>query len=70
MKTKMMMLCLVLGSWGAYAQHDHAKKSDDKMDQSMVMFKDAKLGTAYEHYLHLKNALVASSMDDAKMGAL
>ena len=70
MKTKMMMLCLVLGSWGAYAQHDHAKKSDDKMDQSMVMFKDAKLGTAYEHYLHLKNALVVSSMDDAKKGAL
>ena len=69
MKTKMMMLCLVLGSWGAYAQHDHAKKSDDKMDQSMVMFKDAKLGTAYEHYTHLKDALVASKWDEAKKGA-
>lgn len=24
MKTTMMMLCLVLGGWGAFAQHDHA----------------------------------------------
>ena len=69
MKTKMITLCLVLASWGAFAQHDHAKKGDDKMDQSMVMFKDAKLGTAYEHYLHLKDALVASNSDDAKKGA-
>ena len=69
MKTKTMMLCLVLGSWGAFAQHDHAKKSDDKMDQSMAMFKDAKLGKAYEHYTHLKNALVASELDEVKKGA-
>lgn len=60
MKTKMMMLCLVLGSWGAFAQ---------KMDQDMAMFKDAKLGTAYEHYIHVKNALVASKTDEAKKGA-
>lgn len=64
-----MMLCLVLGSWGAFAQHDHAKKSDEKMDQSMAMFKDAKLGTAYEHYIHVKDALVASNSDEAKKGA-
>ena len=30
MKTKMMTLCLVLGSWGAFAQHDHAKQGDQK----------------------------------------
>ena len=35
----------------------------------MVMFKDAKLGTAYEHYTHLKDALVASKWDEAKKGA-
>jgi hypothetical protein len=69
MKTKLMMLYLVLGSWGAFAQHDHAKKSDEKMDQSMAMFKDAKLGTAYEHYIHVKDALVASSASDAKKAA-
>jgi len=64
MKTKMMMLCLVLGSWGALAQKD-----DKKMDQDMAMFKDTKLGTAYEHYLHVKDALVASKSDEAKKGA-
>ncbi len=70
MKTKMMTLCLVLGSWVANAQNDHAAMKDDKkMDQNMAMFKDAKLGIAYEHYVHLKDALVASKADDAKMGA-
>ena len=70
MKTKMMTLCLVLGSWGAFAQHDHAAKNEDKkMDQNMAIFKDAKLGTAYEHYLHVKDALVASKSDEAKKGA-
>ncbi len=39
------------------------------MDQNMAVFKDAKLGTAYEHYVHLKDALVASKADEAKMGA-
>lgn len=63
MKTKMIMLCLVLGSWGAYAQHDK------KMDQSTAMFKDAKLGAAYEHYIHLKDALVASNQSEAKKAA-
>lgn len=70
MKTKMITLCLVLGSWVAFAQHDHAAMKDDKkMDQSMAIFKDAKLGTAYEHYIHLKDALVASKANEAKMGA-
>ena len=35
----------------------------------MAMFKDAKLGKAYEHYVHLKDALVASKPDEAKKGA-
>jgi hypothetical protein len=70
MKTKMMTLCLVLGSWVAFAQHDHAAKTEDKkMDQHMAMFKDAKLGAAYEQYAHLKDALVASKGDEAKKGA-
>ena len=54
----MMMLCLVLGSWGAFAQQNKT-----------AMFKDAKLGAAYEHYIHLKDALVASNADEAKKGA-
>ena len=35
----------------------------------MVMFKDVKIGKAYEHYLHLKDALVASNSDEAKNAA-
>jgi hypothetical protein len=69
MKTKMMMFCLALVSLGAYAQHDHSGHDQTKADQSSVMFKDAKLGAAYEHYLHVKDALVASKTEDAKKGA-
>lgn len=66
----MMMLILVLGSWGAFAQHDHGGHDQKKTDQTMVMFKDAKLGKAYEHYIHVKNALVASDSEKAKAGAI
>lgn len=70
MKTKLIIACLVLGSWAANAQHDHAGHgAEKKTDQSMVMFKDATLGKAYEHYLHLKDALVASNQDEAKKAA-
>ena len=69
MKTNMIMLLLVLGSWGAYAQHDHAPKDGKKADQDAPAFKDAKLGAAYAHYAHLKDALVASKPDEAKKGA-
>ena len=65
----MMTLLLVLGSWGAYAQHDHAKHDDKTMDQNKAMFKDEKLGVAYDHYTHLKDALVASNQSDAKKAA-
>jgi hypothetical protein len=42
----------MLGSVGTFAQHNHDKYEDEKkMDQSMAMFKDAKLGKAYEHYI-------------------
>lgn len=69
MKTKMMMLLLTLVSWGVYAQHDHAGHDEKKMDKNTAMFKDAKLGTAYEHYTHLKDALVASKGVEAKLAA-
>ncbi len=70
MKTKMMMICLVLGSWAAYAQHDHTGHEQKKTDQAMVMFKDPKLGKAYEHYIHVKNSLVASDNEEAKASAI
>ncbi len=64
------MLCLVLGNWAAFAQHEHAAHQDEKKPNTHVaMFKDARLGTAYQHYLQLKDALVASKSEEAKKGA-
>ena len=63
------MLLLALVNWGAFAQHDHAKHDEKKMDANVAMFKDAKLGAAYEHYIHLKDALVTSKSDEAKNAA-
>lgn len=69
MKTTMITL-LILLSFGVYAQHDHASHSAAKNEQAAAKFKDEKLGTAYEHYIHLKDALVASNAQDAKKAAL
>lgn len=71
MKTKITMMTLVLAllNWGAYAQHDHAGHDDKKTDQKMAMFKDKNLGAAYEHYAHLKDALVSSNQAEARKAA-
>jgi len=70
MKTKLIVICLALCTWAAFAQHDHAAHGEDKSkEQKKAAFKDVKLGAAYESYLHLKDALVASSADDAKKEA-
>jgi hypothetical protein len=68
MKTKMITLILVLGSWVAFAQHDHAGHDQDKA-QTTATFKNTKLGVAYTLYLKVKDALVASNADDAKKAA-
>lgn len=63
----MILLCLALVSWGANAQHDHASHGAQTITQQIEpMFKDKALGTAYGHYIHLKNALVASDFQKAK----
>lgn len=51
-----------------YAQHDHhaEKKAED---QGTPEFKDEKLGVAYGHYIHLKDALVNSNSEEAKSAA-
>ncbi len=70
MKKTIMIALVALVSFGAYAQHDHAAHGDSKdQAQAHVMFKDEKIGTAYSHYLHLKDALVASKSDEAKKAA-
>jgi hypothetical protein len=70
MKAKITTIVMVLCSWGAFAQHDHATHSNDpRKAQTAVIFKDPKLGKAYEHYLQVKDALVRSKSDEAKQKA-
>lgn len=64
----MMIALLALVSLGAYAQHDHAGH-DKKADQGHLMFKEEKTGAAYAHYVHLKDALVASNQTEVKNAA-
>lgn len=68
MKKTMIILFLALVSWGVNAQHDHAAHGAQKENGQTTapMFKDKALGTAYGHYIQLKDALVASKPDDAK----
>ena len=73
MRTKTILaMALALVSFGAFAQHDHGSQGDKKeMGQKMEpTFKDKNLGTAYGHYIHLKEALVASQTDEAKKAAI
>jgi hypothetical protein len=66
-KKVMIMICLALVSWSAYAQQNHDRESEKQ--QMSPMFKDKNLGAAYGHYTLLKNALVASKADEAKKAA-
>jgi hypothetical protein len=67
MKTKMIVFSLLVMSWTMLAQHDnHAASNADQAAKASAKFKDAKLGSTYELYLKLKDALVASNADEAK----
>lgn len=66
MKKQILVMLIALISFGAYAQHDHAGHKQEKGNPS---FKDEKLGSAYKHYTHLKDALVASNATEAKKAA-
>ncbi len=73
MKTRKTILVIALTfiGFGAFAQHDHANHGDKtEMGQKMdPKFKDENLGMAYGHYIHLKEALVASKAEEAKTAA-
>lgn len=71
MKTKLMICFLVLMSWAASAQHDHHdhEMRTDKKDEKVAVFKDKSLGSAYNSYGKLKDALIASNDEEAKMAA-
>lgn len=70
MKTKLMMCCLTVACYGAFAQHDHHAQATAKQETATVKFKDAKLGIAYSKYIAVKDALVASNTAEAKSKAL
>lgn len=62
---------MALGSFSAFAQHDHAKSGHEmKTNDNMVMFKDPNLNKAYGDYAQLKDALVASDKEEAKNAAV
>lgn len=67
----MLIVSMILISWGAFAQHDHAHH-DNKKEMSKKTeptFKKKDMGVAYGHYINLKEALVASNIDVAKKAA-
>lgn len=70
MKTRTMTFFLALIGCAAFAQHDHAAQDQASAQTAAIAFKDSKLGAAYNQYLQLKDALVASNLNDAKKAAL
>lgn len=71
MKKLIMLMFLAFASWGVYAQHDHSgHDSAMKMEQKgHPKFKDEKTGQAYDQYIQLKEALVASRQEDVTKAA-
>ena len=69
MKRISLMFLVVLFSLTVLAQHNHAKHGEQQKQESMVLFKDKKIGNAYEHYLHLKDALVSVQPGGCQKGS-
>lgn len=74
MKSIFLMCCLSLISLTAFAQNEHAGHGQShsmKMDHQgkVVQFKDTNATAVYQHYLALKDALVASDQEAAKSAA-
>jgi hypothetical protein len=70
MKKQLITMLIALVSYGAYAQHDHSNHAATKEEQQAPIFKDEKMGAAYNHYIHLKDALVSSNSEEAKKAAV
>ena len=69
MKKQITFLLMMLASAATFGQHEnHAGTPDSKVNAAPV-FKDAKLGSAYAHYIQLKDALVASDAAKAQTSA-
>jgi hypothetical protein len=70
MKTRTITFLMALMACVTFAQHDHAAHGQASSQNTVATFKDSKLGAAYNQYLQLKDALVASNTEDAKKAAL
>lgn len=66
---KVIAILMVLTSFGAYAQHDHSGHASHGEQKGAPVFQNEKLGSAYGHYIHLKDALIASNANEAKTAA-
>lgn len=65
-------VAMVLPFTSSFAQSDHhqeAREHSTHAEQDEPEFKDEKIGTAYQHYLHVKEALVSSDASEAQKGA-
>lgn len=72
-------MLIFLVSLGVYAQQDHSTHSADRDHSTHTSqehkkiesptFVNEKVGLAYLHYIHLKDALVSSDKDEAKKAA-
>jgi hypothetical protein len=69
MKTLASIILLAALSFGAQAQHDHNAHASSSQEKATPLFKDEKIGNAYMHYIHLKDALVASDGGVSKKAA-
>jgi hypothetical protein len=68
MKTLTAIL-FTIAIFGAHAKHKDGSHLHPTDQRSSPTFKDEKVGAAYTHYIHLKNALVASNASEAKNAA-
>jgi hypothetical protein len=69
MKTKISLFILMIAATAAFAQHDHSAHQGQAATTKAPEFKDKSIETSYGHYLRLKDALVASKSDEAKLAA-
>jgi len=69
MKTIILSLVVLVVSFGAHAQHDPSGHAPHATQKGSPEFQDGKFGSAYSHYIHLKDALVASDASKARAAA-
>ncbi|WP_116772180.1 DUF3347 domain-containing protein [Maribacter litoralis] len=69
-KITVVMLSLVsFVSCKNETKNDKNKSNSDTVTMAELSFEDENVGKQFQHYIHLKTALVNSDMDEAKSGA-